>query len=460
MFDEDFLQSVMRQTLSKGGDYADIFLEETRETSIIFNDRKVASISTGIVQGAGIRIITGKSYVYVYANNVDEDALLELACQAAAAQKQGKAGTFAVLGHCASRRLHEYKVLPGEVDLKEKIAILARVDEEARCYSPLIAQVSAGYFDTVQTVNIATSEGRFVQDERIRTLLTVNAIAARGEEREKGHFDMAKSQGFEMFETITPEAIAREAARTALVLLEADDAPAGTMPVVIAKGSGGIIFHEACGHALEASSVADDASVFSGKLGTPIASDCITAIDDGSLPGEHGSAAYDDEALEPRKNVLIERGVLKNYLVDRLGQAKMGLPANGTGRRESYKFAPTSRMSNTYIAPGSCKEEELFHGIKLGLYCARLGGGSVNPGTSDFNFSVQEAYLIENGKLTKPVKNATLIGKGTEILMKVDMVADTLELSAGSCGARSGIIPVCTGQPAIRVHGLVVGGRQ
>jgi TldD protein len=460
MFKEDFLRSVIELALSRGGDYADVFVEETRETLIRYSDRKITSISSGIVQGAGIRVISGRNYTYLYANDVDEKALEALARSAAAARATGKAGSFADFGPRGARRLHGYRAMPGTVDLDKKVSIVRRADDAARSASGEISQVIVGYGDTHQKVTISTSEGRCVDDERVRTRLMVEAIASRGDKKESGYHAPGKSLGFEFFDTFTPESVAKEAARIALVMLDADNPPAGTMPVVIDNGFGGVIFHEACGHALEATSVADDASVFCGKLGQKIAADCVSAIDDGSIPNEWGSAAYDDDALEPRKNVLIENGILKSYLVDRLGQAKMGIPANGSGRRESYKYAPTSRMSNTYIAPGPHKRDALIASVDKGLYCANMGGGSVNPATTDFNFAVSEAYLIEGGKLTKPVKHATLIGKGSEILMNIDMVADNLEFGTGMCGSSSGSVPANVGQPAIRVHGLVVGGKE
>ncbi|MCX8058701.1 MAG: TldD/PmbA family protein, partial [Spirochaetes bacterium] len=274
-----------------------------------------------------------------------------------------------------------------------------------------------------------------------------------------GFYAPGKALGFEFFDKYTPENIARESARIATVMLEADYAPKGKLPVVIDNEFGGVIFHEACGHALEATSVADNASVFTGKLGEKIASDCVTAIDDGTIPNEWGSNYYDDEGNRTQKNILIENGYLKSYLVDKLGAIKMKSQPNGCGRRESYKFAPTSRMSNTYIAPGKYKFEELISSIDYGLYCKKMGGGSVNPPTTDFNFAVSEAYLIKNGKIDRPVKNASLIGKGSEIIKNIDMVADNLEFGTGMCGSFSGSIPANVGQPAIRVQGLVVGGR-
>lgn len=460
MFTEDFLHSVLMAALARGGDYADLFIEETMDNRIEFNDGKVSTISSGLVQGAGIRVITGKAYTYLFANDMDEKRLMDLARASAEARSAGKAGTAQALKDRALSRLHSYARLPEDVDMARKVEFVRRGDAAARAKSTEVEQVFINYWDRRQRVTMATSEGVYATDDRVRTRFRVNAIASRGERKESGYYAPGKSRGFEFFDTFTPEAIGAEAARIACVMLDAEHAPSGVMPVVIDNEFGGVIFHEACGHALEATSVADDASVFTGKLGQAIAAPCVNAVDDGSIANEWGSARYDDEANPTRRNQLIKDGILSSYLVDRLGQAKMGIPANGCGRRESYKFAPTSRMSNTYLEAGPHTLEALIASVDKGIYCRRMGGGSVNPATTDFNFAVAEAYLIENGRLGKPLKNATLIGKGSDIIQNIDMVANNLDIGGtGMCGSSSGSVPANVGQPAIRVGGLVVGGR-
>ena len=358
-FNQDFLHAVLETALSRGGDYADLFIEETMDNRIAFNDRKVASISSGLVQGAGIRVITGKAYTYLFANDVDEERLMELARASAAARAAGQAGTAKALADRSLPRLHSYARLPHEAGMAEKVEPVRRGDAAARAHSREIEQVFVNYWDVQQKVTMATSEGDFARDERVRTRFVVNAIASRGERKESGYYAPGKSLGLEFFDSFSPEKIGTEAARIASVMLDAEHAPSGVMPVVIDNEFGGVIFHEACGHALEATSVADDASVFTGKLGEAIAAPCVSAVDDGSIANEWGSARYDDEARPTRRNQLIKDGVLTSYLVDRLGQAKMGIPANGCGRRESYKYAPTSRMSNTFIEPGQYSLEQL-----------------------------------------------------------------------------------------------------
>ena len=265
--------------------------------------------------------------------------------------------------------------------------------------------------------------------------------------------------GIEMFETIDAEAAGIEAARIAHTMLHAKNCPAGNMTVAIDNGFGGVIFHEACGHALEATAVAKGNSVFAGKLGQKIASSKVTAIDDGTIPNAWGSLNIDDEGNKTQKNVLIENGILKGYMIDKLNGRRMNMEPTGSSRRQSYKYQPTSRMTNTYIASGTDKPEDIIKSIDNGLYAKKLGGGSVNPVTGEFNFSVQEGYLVKNGVIQEPVRGASLIGKGSDVLMEIDMVGDNLELAQGVCGSSSGSIPTNVGQPMIRVKNITVGGR-
>ena len=309
-----------------------------------------------------------------------------------------------------------------------------------------------------QHVQISNSNGKLVQDTRIRTRMPVTAYAQDEKSMQSGFEGPGASMGLEFYDTTQPEDIAKEAARIALVMLEAKDCPSGKMPVVIDNGFGGVIFHEACGHALEASAVSKDQSVFTNKLNTKIASDCVTAIDDGTIPNAWGSQNVDDEGNPQQKRVLIKDGVLTSYMIDTLNGRRMNMASTGSSRRQSYKYEPTSRMSNTYIAAGKDKFEDLFKGIKKGLYAKKMGGGSVNPQTGEFNFAVNEGYMIIDGKITYPVKGASLIGNGAEILMNIDKVSDNLKRAQGMCGASSGNIPTDVGQPAIRVSSITVGG--
>ena len=460
MFSDTFLQSVIRAALSRGGDYCDVFIEDRDDTAITFDNGKIKGITTGTTAGVGIRVIYGTNYVYFYSGNPTEETLKELAERTAQAVKWDQTGNLGSLNQREARNLVVPKIDPASVDLDQKVALVERANQAARDHSPLIQEVVVRYMGHDQRVTIATSDGVIANDRRVRTRLAVQSIAAQGEKKETGFYGPGRGMGWELFDLFSPEDIAKEASRVALVRLDADYAPQGKMPVVIENEFGGVIFHEACGHPLEATAVADDASVFTGKFGEKIASDIVSAVDDGTIPGGWGTLDYDDEGNPTQRNQLIKDGVLTSYMIDRLGSIKMSMPGTHSSRRESYKYAPTSRMTNTYIDKGSDSIEAMIGSIDDGIYCVKLGGGSVNPATTDFNFAVQEGYLVKNGKIDRPVKGASLIGKGSEILLNIEMVGDNLDANGtGMCGSRSGSIPAAVGQPAIKVSGLVVGGR-
>ena len=310
-----------------------------------------------------------------------------------------------------------------------------------------------------QKILIANTDGLCVEDRRVRTRLGISAVASKDGENQMGFEGPGRSMGFEMFNDIDVEKYGIEAARTAVTMLHAKDCPAGKMTVAIDNGFGGVLFHEACGHSLEATSVAKGNSEFANKIGEQIASSKVTAIDDGTIENAWGSINIDDEGEKARKNVLIENGILKGYMIDKLNGRRMGMKPTGSGRRQSYKYAPTSRMTNTYIAAGNDNPEDIIKSMDEGLYAKKLGGGSVNPVTGEFNFSVSEGYLVKNGEIQEPVRGASLIGKGSEILMNIDMVGKNLVQAQGMCGSSSGSIPVNVGQPMIRVKNITVGGR-
>ena len=316
------------------------------------------------------------------------------------------------------------------------------------------------YLDHVQDVLICNTEGVFTEDRRVRTRLSVSAVASDGRENQVGSESPGAAMGFEIFDTrIDPEKSAKAAATTAITMLHAESCPAGVYPVVIDNGFGGVIFHEACGHSLEATSVAYGLSEFCGKLGEQIAASCVTAVDDGTIPGEWGSLHIDDEGMPTTRLVLIKDGILLNYMIDKLGGRRMNMAPTGSGRRESYAWAPTSRMRNTYIAAGNDDEAEMIATMGTGLYAKKMGGGSVNPATGEFNFAVQEGYWVEDGKIVRPVRGASLIGKGGEVLRRIDRVGRDMKMAQGMCGSRSGSIPTNVGQPMIRVSSLTVGGK-
>ena len=364
-----------------------------------------------------------------------------------------------VLNEKKIETIHPILYYPKDVQYEKKIAVLKTAYGGAKNYNNEISQVIANYSDKEQNVLIANTEGIYIKDTRIRTRLGVSAVASKDNENQTGFQGPGRHMGIEMFEKIDPEAAGIEAARIAHTMLHAKNCPAGNMTVAIDNGFGGVIFHEACGHALEATAVAKGNSVFAGKLGQQIASSKVTAIDDGTIPNAWGSLNIDDEGNKTQKNVLIENGILKGYMIDTLNGRRMNMKSTGSSRRQSYKYQPTSRMTNTYIAAGTDKPDDIIKSIEDGLYAKKLGGGSVNPVTGEFNFSVQEGYLVKNGVIQEPVRGASLIGKGSDVLMDIDMVGDNLELAQGRCGSSSGNIPTNVGQPMIRVKKITVGGR-
>ncbi len=336
---------------------------------------------------------------------------------------------------------------------------LKLADQTARKESSKISQVSVRAFDGVSNIQIINSEGLWIEDYRVYSRFLVSVIAQNQGEIYTGTESPGAQQGFEFFENLDIIKISKTAAQRALLMLDAGYIQGGKMPVVMGNGFGGVIFHEACGHPLETEAIRKKSSPFVGKLGEQIAQTCLTAIDDGTIPGAWGTINVDDEGTPPEKTILIENGILKNYLSDRIGAQEVGVRLTGSARRESYSYAPVARMRNTYISKGKDKLEDMIASIQEGLYAKKMGGGSVNPATGEFNFAVEEGYIIRKGKVAEPVRGATLIGKGHEILPKISMVGDDLEISAGTCGASSGSIPVTVGQPSIKVDEILVGGR-
>lgn len=460
MLSKIIASEVLAKCLVTGGDFAEIYEDDSINNSISLIDGKVENAIGGRSYGIGIRIFKGLKSVYAYTNNNSRDSLLETAYRAALAlgDVKDEAGSI-ILNEKKITTIHPIIYYPKDVMYDKKIAVLKSAYGGAKNYNDEISQVVASYVDKEQNILIANTEGLYVHDTRIRTRLGVSAVASKGNENQTGFEGPGRHMGIEMFDTIDPEATGIEAARVAHTMLHAKNCPAGNMTVAIDNGFGGVIFHEACGHALEATAVAKGNSVFAGKLGQQIASTKVTAIDDGTIANAWGSLNIDDEGNKTQKNILIENGILKGYMIDKLNARRMNMQPTGSSRRQSYSYQPTSRMTNTYIAAGTDKPEDIIKSIDDGLYAKKLGGGSVNPVTGEFNFSVQEGYLVKNGVIQEPVRGASLIGKGSDVLMDIDMVGDNLELAQGMCGSSSGSIPTNVGQPMIRVKKITVGGR-
>ena len=459
MISREICQRVLQKAVSSGADYAEIFAENTVNHGISMIANKVDSIRDTVIAGAAVRVYKGLRSVMASTVDTSEEGLLKCAEAAADALGQGTAAIDIVLKERIFANIHPIKIVPSSVSNKEKVDILKSGYFAAKEYSDAVKQVSGSVSEVDHNILIANTEGLYTQDRQIRTRMVVSAVADLGDGAQTGFFGPGRRMGLEMFDTIDPKSIGITAAKPAVTMAGAGYCPAGVMPVVIENGFGGVIFHEACGHSLEASSVAYGQSQFAGKLGQKIANEKVTAIDDGTIPNAWGSINIDDEGTPAQKNVLIEKGVLKSYMIDKFNGRRMGMASTGNSRRQSYAYTPTSRMTNTYIAPGEDKNEDIISSIEYGLYAASMGGGSVNPVTGEFNFAVNEGYMIRNGKICEPVRGASLVGKGSEIIQNIDMVGSCLDMGTGMCGSSSGSVPTNVGQPLIRVSTITVGGR-
>ncbi len=459
MLKQDVAQAVIAEALKTGGDFAEIFLEDRQNNNISMLSGKVENVNSRRLHGAGVRVFSGFQGVYVYTNDTSPNGLMDCARRAASAIQAKAFYTAKDLAWSDTPSIHFIKEMPETVKAARKVAKMKEAQAVLKD-EPEITQGEIGYMDSVQRVWIANSEGLFTSDTRVYTRMYIEAVASNGAENQTGGVNPGAMQGFEIFDTkIDPAACAKEAAQQARTMLHAPMCPAGVMPVVIDNGFGGVIFHEACGHSLEATSVAIGNSEMCGKLGQKVAADCVTAIDDGTIPNEWGSLNIDDEGTPTTKLVLIENGILKNYMIDKLNARRMNMPITGSSRRQGYMFAPTSRMRNTYIAAGNDDNDEIIATMGDGLYAKKMGGGSVEPTTGKFNFAVAEGYLVKDGKIAHPVRGASLIGRGSEILMKIDRVGRDMQMAQGMCGSISGSVPTNVGQPMIRVSELTVGGR-
>ena len=460
MISKSLAIDILNAGLATGADFAEIFIEEKYNNGVSIDNDKIENISSGIIYGAGIRLLKDLRSVYGYTNDLSKKSLLNLASTLAASFQGERILTVTELKKQKVKNVHVNKRHLSDVTKEEKIALITKISDEMKTFGDKIVRRSVSLGDNTQKVIIINSNGKIFEDTRERGRLYISALAADENGIENSGVGPGASKGFEFFENdVDVLALAREVCEVAIKKLTAKECPSGKMPVVIGNGFGGVIFHEACGHPLEASSVSKNLSVFANKLGKQIASSVVTAIDDGTIVNEWGSNNIDDEGNKTQKTVLIKDGILQNYLIDDFNGRRMGMKGNGACRRQSYAYEPTSRMSNTYIAAGKSTVEEMIKSVKLGLYAKSLGGGSVNPTTGDFNFAADEAYMIRDGKIAEMVKGATLIGNGADVLMKIDMVGNDIALAQGMCGASSGSIPVDVGQPTIRVSEITVGGR-
>ena len=451
---------VLNAGLVTGADFAEIYLEQNDSSFLSLENGKTESSLSSTTYGAGIRLLNKLQSVYGYTNDISRKGLMNLATSLAKSFQGERLITVEKINKVRVKNAHVYERPLSEVSREEKIALMKEAHEVISSYDKRIVRIQCSFMNNRKVVTIFNSDGKQFDDFKERGRMAFVAIASENGKIETSFEGPGATAGMEFFTAkISIRDTAKRVAELAIKMLTAAECPSGKMPVVIGNGFGGVVFHEACGHSLEATAVAKKLSVFSDSLGKQIASPLVTAIDDGTIASGWGSNNIDDEGNLTQRNVLIKDGICTSFLVDSFNGRRMNAKANGACRRESYKYEPTSRMSNTFIAAGNSTHEEIIAATKLGLYAASMGGGSVNPATGEFNFSVSEAYIIRDGKIAEPVRGATLIGSGADILMKIDMVGNNLQRAQGMCGSVSGSIPADVGQPTIRVSEILVGGR-
>ncbi len=460
MLESNLVSEALQIARAGGAEFTELFVEDRIRQRLSMLNGSIKEASSGNDYGAGIRALYGTKVIYAFTNDVTREGLQSIA--EAVARAGGFTGEIGITKSldfriAAPRKLYTVTQHPLETKQLEKVALMRRASASAQIGK--VKTVDVSYLDWVQHVLIANSDGLWVEDQRFHSRLGVTAITEDGTRRADGWRFPGGSIGLEAFTNDIPEQAGLEAAKIANAMLYADFAPAGKMPVVVGHGGGGFLFHEACGHILETTAIEKNASVFAGKIGQKIAHESVTAIDDGTIAGALGTTNIDDEGMPTEHTVLIENGILKSYMVDKVGAMKTGYARTGSGRRQDYTFAPASRMRNTFIAAGLETPESLIKQVKFGLYARSIGGGSVTPGTGDYNFSVTEGYIIRNGEICEPVRGASLVGNGATDLLNIAGVANDLIRSPGFCGSISGTISVEVGQPHVLISEITVGGR-
>ncbi len=457
MLDRDLALDVLRAARARGGSFAELYVEERSSVAIRLDDGKVEELTTGLDRGAGVRVGRGTSFGYAYSNRLDRGSLLR-AADAASASLEDEPGEVVDLRDLAPAVVHAAERAASSVSAADKVAWLREVDDVARSFSPEVRQVVASYGDSVQRVLIATSDGRWVEEVRPRIRLVAQVVAARDGVIQTGFHGPAGLAGVEFVDAHPPARTAQIAARRAVAMLDSIPAPAGEMPVVLAPGMGGVLFHEAVGHPLEIDTIHKEASVYRGRVGETLASPLVNGVDDATIPNGWGSFSFDDEGAPAQRTVLFEGGVLRGWLYDRLRAEEDGVPSSGNGRRQSYAHQPIPRMTNTYILNGTSRAEDLISSTERGVSVTALAGGQTNPATGDFVFGCSEAYLIEDGRVTTPVRGANLIGRAIEVMSAIDGVADDFDTWEGVCGKDGQSVPVGSGSPTLRISRITVGG--
>lgn len=459
LLEKNLAHKVLNACLATGADFAELYVEDKISNRIEVVNGEINRVTTSEITGVGIRILKDLKESYGYSNDLEEVSLLRLATNLASSFEGEPLGIEFDLKEVNVKNINPVKISPLSLTNEEKIAKVLPLHKAIKDYSEEIVQVILNLMDETRNITIYNTEGKIINDTRSYVRLMGNGVGAFNGQMQTMHEDIAGCGGYEVFEGKDLEEMGKNIASSCITMLHAPEMVGQEMPVVIHNGFGGVILHEACVHSLEATSVAKGMSVFCGKMGEKIASDVVTAIDDGTIENEWGSINVDDEGYPSQRNVLIENGVLKSYLFDKRNTRRLNHPVTGSGRRESYKYSPTSRMTNTFIANGTSTMEEIIADTKYGLFAKKMGGGSVNPVTGEFNFAVLEGYMIEDGKITTPVRGATLVGSGKDTLLKIDRVANNLSFGHGVCGSASGSVYTNVGQPTIRVSSMTVGGK-
>lgn len=457
----EYLSQVLASLLSRGGSFADIFIEETEATSIICEDNKIEHILSGCERGAGLRLIRDYQTFHGSSNDLSLSSLLDLARYLASALPSPGHDLSPPSPRLAVKEppwFHQIRIPPPEIPLEEKVNLVMAANSAAKALDARIRQVRVTYREGSRRSRIANSAGHLCQEERVGILFSVQLVAAKDQIMQTGYEAIGGVMGWEIFEESSPEAAAEKAARRAIAMLEAEPAPSGPMTVVLSSEAGGTMIHEAVGHGLESDLAQEGLSVFSRRLGEQIASPLITVIDDPTIPRKRGSYVFDDEGTQAQRTVLVEAGILRGYLYDRLTAMKDHLRSTGNGRRQSYQHKPIPRMSNTLIAPGTTSPEDIIRSVTRGLLVKKMGGGQVNTVNGDFVFEVSEGYRIEGGQVGSPVRGATLTGNGPRILQQIDMVGSDLGFGLGTCGKDGQGAPVSDAQPTLRIPEIIVGG--
>lgn len=459
MIENSLVEQTLNLALANGGDFAELFAEDVERSSVNLDDGRIENLASSRDRGVGLRVLNGDSIGFAHTADLSASGLAAAAKAASeAARVNGAArGRAALVSQDTTPAPVE--VRPEEIGKAEKVSLVQAANESARAHSGAISQVSARYADSRRRILVANTDGVSGSDDQTRTMFAVSAVASGDVGLQTGYESVGLSMGFELFQKYDVAELAQNAAARAVTKLAARPAPSGTMPVVIGPGSGGVLFHEACGHGLEADLVNKGASAFAGKVGKQVASELVTIVDDGTMPGEWGRYAIDDEGQPAGSNVLIKDGILVDYMWDGIRARAEGRSSSGNGRRQSYRHLPMVRMTNTYLDQGEEDPEDIIAGVDYGVYVAKLGGGQVNTASGDFVFGMTEAYLIEDGKITAPLREGQLIGNGPRVLQLIDAVGNDFEMGPpGTCGKDGQGVPVGDGVPTLRVTELTIGG--